>query len=346
MCHTCHRMLSRASWPREHAKDTSGNKVSQTPQRTISAGTNGCSSPPRLGQTAGQRWMKVRWYQSAICTPHRAPPPRRRRQGTDRTGSHPCDPLPRASATTAPSAPSTIAAPAATPTCPRLSDPEHEPDQARELHVTHAHPARDERHDEQHAAVGEEADHHADEVHRRAEPVGHDEIDRERDQRRVDDLVRDDPVLEIDHRDHRHQRQERRHAARDPDALVDEERSGHQDRGAQLEDRVANRDPFAAIAASATQEHPAQDRDVVAHPDRRAAPRAPRPGRDDRLARRDPRGDDRHEAPDRETEDGGDGREPDRRHEQNPRCSAPARASARRRRRTRARARHASCRSR
>src|SRR3954471_13934225 len=49
ICHTCHKMLRRASWPREHAKDTSGNRVSQTPQRSISAGANGCSSRRRQG---------------------------------------------------------------------------------------------------------------------------------------------------------------------------------------------------------------------------------------------------------------------------------------------------------
>ena len=149
------------------------------------------------------------------------------------------------------------------------------------------------------------------------------------------------PVLQIDHQPPA-SAPGRRHAARDPDTLVDEERSGHRDRGAQLQDRVANRDPFAAVPAPASKEDPAQDRDVVAHPNRRAASRAPGPGATTdsaagtraattvmRLRSR--------------TEDGGDGREPDRRHEQKPRCSAPARASARRRRRIVARARHAGC---
>ena len=88
-------------------------------------------------------------------------------------------------------------------------------------------------------------------------------------------------------------------------------------RGGQLQERVPKRDPRAAVPAPAPQQHPAEHRDVVAIADLRAAARALRARPHDRLPRRHACGDDRHEAPDRQTDaEDEDAEDPD--HRRNP----------------------------
>ena len=72
----------------------------------------------------------------------------------------------------------------------------------------------------------------------------------------------------------------------------------------ELDQRVARRDRRLAVAAATPQQQPGDDRDVVPLPDRRAAGRAGRSRRDDRLVSGHPVDDDVQERSDGETQDG------------------------------------------
>ena len=71
----------------------------------------------------------------------------------------------------------------------------------------------------------------------------------------------------------------------------------------ELDQRIGGGNPGAAVAATAAQDQPGDDRDVVALGDLRLALGASRARSDDRLADRDPMGDDAQKAPDDQAEE-------------------------------------------
>ena len=126
---------------------------------------------------------------------------------------------------------------------------------------------------------------------------------------RQHDPVRDDPVLEVDRRDH----DEHDAEARGDDRVGGEpelpERAGDEQRRRRARRRVAHRDRRAARAAAAAQERPREQRDVVAPGGSGSAAHAGRRRVHDRAPQRHARGDDVQEAADREAgreEDGGE----------------------------------------
>ena len=178
---------------------------------------------------------------------------------------------------------------------------EHRAHEERQLHVAHAHPGR----------VGQDGEEEEQRGAERAQRPGRarvdERVDGQQDGRRgQDDAVRDDPVLEVDRGDRdQHGAEERgqRGLGGEPES---EHARGDQQRGRQLDGRVAGGDARGAVAAAPAQERVRQQRDVVAGRDLGPAAHAGRGRPDDRAPQRDARGDDVEEAPEREPGSEGD----------------------------------------
>ena len=161
---------------------------------------------------------------------------------------------------------------------------EEQAEDAGELHVAHAHAAGGGERGEQEEPAGGGA---------RDEPLGLPAgVEREADDDRGDgrgtgELVRDDPVLEVDerHRDQERDEDEPEDHLRGV-VVVDGDGDRGQRRGAGLDERVAGGDAGAAAAAAAAQQQPGEQRDVVPRLHRVLAAHAVRaPGDEGHAAR-------------------------------------------------------------